>query len=145
MVDIDGIKKILPHRYPFLLVDRIIEKGENKAIGIKNVTVNEPFFEGHYPQKPIMPGVLICEAMAQVSGVALSGALDYDDVLPLFAGIDRLRFKKIVVPGDQLVIESEIIRFRKGLAKVSATARVDGEVACQGELMFMLRRAEELN
>lgn len=142
------IRRRLPHRYPFLLVDRILELEEGvRAVGLKNVTANEPFFNGHYPQQPIMPGVLIAEAMAQVGGLALSGAAldDSAELLPLFAGIDQMRFRRIVTPGDQLRIEAKVLKYRRGLAKVDATAWVAQDVVCQGELMFALKRADELS
>lgn len=156
MLDILAIKQRLPHRYPFLMVDRVIEWEPGKrAVGIKNVTVNEPFFNGHYPEQPIMPGVLIAEAMAQVGGLAIGDELANDvssadgdaaaeQMLPLFVGIDDMRFRRIVVPGDQLRIETEVLRFRRGMAKIAAKATVDGEVACEGTLMFALRPASEL-
>lgn len=159
MLDILEIKRRLPHRYPFLMVDRVIEWEPGKrAVGLKNVTVNEPFFEGHYPEQPIMPGVLIAEAMAQVGGLALGDELAGPDaaaespevtdtaepMLPLFVGIDGMRFRRIVVPGDQLRIETEVLRFRRGMAKIAAKATVDGETACEGTLMFALRPASEL-
>lgn len=147
MLDVVEIRRRIPHRYPFLLVDRIIELDPGKrAVGIKNVTVNEPFFNGHYPDQPVMPGVLITEAMAQVGGLIFCG-LDIvpKDALPLLAGIDTMRFKRIVVPGDQLRIETEVVKFRRSIAKISATAYVGDEVAATGELMFALRTPEELS
>lgn len=133
------IQNIIPHRYPFLLVDKIIEleKGK-KAIGIKNVTINEPFFQGHFPNNPLMPGVLIVEAMAQVGAVAVMTLEENKDKLAVFAGIDSIRFKKQVRPGDTLKIEVELISMRRGIGKAEAVAYVDGEVACKGTLMFGL-------
>lgn len=131
------IAKILPHRYPFLLVDRIIKmEGYKRAIGIKNVTVNEPFFKGHFPGSPIMPGVLIVEAMAQVGGVIVLSIPDWKGKLPYLAGIDKMRFKRPVVPGDQLVIEVNVLGMKGNIGKVSAEARVDGNLVTSGELLF---------
>lgn len=138
-LDSVAIQKILPHRYPFLLVDRVIEMtpGE-RAVGIKNVTVNEEFFQGHFPEYPVMPGVLIVEAMAQVGGVALLSLEEHQDKMALFAGINNIRFRRQVKPGDVLRIEVELGAFRRGIGTGTATATVDGEVACRGELMFAL-------
>jgi beta-hydroxyacyl-ACP dehydratase FabZ len=135
-LDINMIQKILPHRYPFLLVDRIIESTDKKVVGIKNVTINEPFFQGHFPGKPIMPGVLILEAMAQVGGV---GALNMGDnlgKLAYFLSIKEAKFRKPVVPGDQLLIEVEILKTKMSVMQVQATAKVDGEIAAEAQMMF---------
>ncbi len=137
---VEEIQKLLPHRYPFSLVDRIIEyvPGE-RAIGIKNVTFNEPHFQGHFPGRPIMPGVLIVEAIAQVGGVVLLQMLESEGGLFLFAGIDKVRFRRQVVPGDQLVMTVEVLSIkRRRFAKMQARAEVDGELATEGELMFIL-------
>jgi 3-hydroxyacyl-[acyl-carrier-protein] dehydratase len=139
-LSIEQIQALLPHRYPFLLVDRIIENvpGE-KAVGIKNVTVNEPFFQGHFPGRPIMPGVLIVEAMAQVGGVVLLQMADLKDKLSLFAGIDKVRFRRPVTPGDQLVMTVELLTIKqRRFGKMQARAEVDGQLTCEGELMFSL-------
>lgn len=137
------IQKIIPHRYPFLLVDKIIELEEGKrAVGIKNVTINEPFFQGHFPGNPIMPGVLIVEAMAQVGGVISMTLEENKGKLGVFTGIDKVRFKKQVRPGDTLRIETEMLTMRRNIAKVEATAYVGDEVACKGSLMFGLVDAE---
>lgn len=138
-LDSVAIRQILPHRYPFLLVDRILEMtpGE-RAVGIKNVTSNEPFFEGHFPEYPVMPGVLIVEAMAQVGGVALLSLNEHAGKMALFAGIDNVRFKRQVKPGDTIRMEVTLGTFRRGIGMGSATATVDGELACRGELMFAL-------
>ncbi len=137
---IEQIQALLPHRYPFLLVDRLIENvpGE-RAVGIKNVTVNEPFFQGHFPGRPIMPGVLIVEAMAQVGGLVLLQMADLKDKLSLFAGIDKVRFRRPVVPGDQLVMTVELLCIKqKRFGKMQARAEVDGQLVSEGELMFSL-------
>lgn len=138
-LDTVAIRKILPHRYPFLLVDRVVEMtpGE-RAVGIKNVTANEEFFQGHFPEYPVMPGVLIVEAMAQVGGVALLSLDEHQGKMALFAGINKVRFKRQVKPGDVLRMEVELGAFRRGIGTGTATATVDGEVACTGELMFAL-------
>lgn len=134
---LEEIQALLPHRYPFALVDRIIDyvPGES-AIGIKNVTFNEPQFQGHFPGRPIMPGVLIVEAMAQVGGIVLT-QLPGIDGLCMFAGIDKVRFRRPVVPGDQLVMTVHLITVkRQRFGKMQARAEVDGQLVCEGELMF---------
>ncbi|APT45018.1 3-hydroxyacyl-ACP dehydratase FabZ [Bacillus safensis] len=139
MLDAQQIQDIIPHRYPFLLVDRILEvDGDKRAVGIKNVTVNEEFFNGHFPGYPVMPGVLIVEALAQVFGVIILGKEENQGRIGLFAGIDGCRFKRQVKPGDQLRLEVEVTRLRGPVAKGKAVATVDGEVACEAELTFSI-------
>jgi 3-hydroxyacyl-[acyl-carrier-protein] dehydratase len=136
----EEIQKLLPHRYPFFLVDRIVEyvPGE-RAVGIKNVSFNEPHFQGHFPGRPIMPGVLIVEAMAQVGGVVLTQMLESDGGLFVFAGIDKVRFRRQVVPGDQLVMTVELLCVkRRRFGKMQGRAEVDGQLAAEGELIFSL-------
>lgn len=138
-MDIKGILKTLPHRYPFLLVDRIIELEPGvRAVGIKNVTANEPQFTGHWPENPVMPGVLMLEAMAQVGGVFLLSDTDSEGRLALFGGMDSIRFRRTVIPGDQLTITAELVRRKGGIGKVAIVARVGEEVAVEGEFMFAL-------
>ncbi|ESU73779.1 MULTISPECIES: 3-hydroxyacyl-ACP dehydratase FabZ [Geobacillus] len=139
MLDIQQIQSIIPHRYPFLLVDRILEIEEGKrAVGIKNVSANESFFAGHFPEYPVMPGVLIVEALAQVGAVVLLQSEENQGRLAFFAGIDNCRFKKQVKPGDQLRLEVEILRARGAIGKGKGIATVDGELVCETELMFAL-------
>jgi len=139
MLNIDQIKELIPHRYPFLLVDKVIELEEGKrAVGIKNVTANEPFFQGHFPDYPIMPGVLIVEAMAQVGCVAMMSMDENKGKLGVFAGIDKVRFKKEVRPGDTLTMEVEMLSVRRNIGKATAKAFVGEELACTGELVFAL-------
>jgi len=144
MLDVQQIKEIIPHRYPFLLVDKILEVEEGvKAVGIKNVTANEEFFNGHFPEFPVMPGVLIVEALAQVGAVAMLMKEENRGRLAFFAGIDNCRFKRQVRPGDQLRLEVEMTRVRGSFGKGKAIATVDGEVACETEIMFALGDAKE--
>jgi 3-hydroxyacyl-[acyl-carrier-protein] dehydratase len=136
----EDIQQLLPHRYPFALVDRIIEyvPGE-RAVGIKNVTFNEPQFQGHFPGRSIMPGVFIVEAMAQVGGVVLTQLPEVAGGLFMFAGIDKVRFRRQVIPGDQLVMSAELLYVkRRRFGKMQARAEVDGQLAAEGELMFSL-------
>ncbi|MEO1593454.1 MAG: 3-hydroxyacyl-ACP dehydratase FabZ [Cyanobacteria bacterium J06632_22] len=135
---LEEIQQLLPHRYPFALVDRIIDYVPGEvAVGIKNVTFNEPHFQGHFPGRPLMPGVLIVEAMAQVGGIVLSQIPGVDGRLCVFAGIDKVKFRKPVVPGDQLIITTELLTMKRGrFGKMKARAEVDGQLACEGTLMF---------
>jgi len=140
MLFIDQIQNLLPHRYPFLLVDRIEEISEKKIIGIKNVSINEEFFQGHYPGHPIMPGVLIVEAMAQVGGFLMMNDLEHpEEKLPFFAGIDKTRFRRPVVPGDQLRIVAEMLKSRGNIFKISAKAYVEEQIAAEAELLFSIQ------
>jgi 3-hydroxyacyl-[acyl-carrier-protein] dehydratase len=133
---------ILPHRYPFLLVDRILELEPGKrAVGIKNVTMNEYFFQGHFPGQPIMPGVLMVEALAQVGAVALLTMPGNEGKTPLFTGIEKLRFKRQVVPGDTLRLEMEVLQMRGPIGRGQGTVTVEGEIAVRGELLFFLAPA----
>lgn len=138
-LEIEEIMELLPHRYPFLLVDRIVECDDEKQIvGIKNVTVNEPFFQGHFPGQPVMPGVLQLEAMAQTAGILLNRIAGNPDGVPFFMGIDAARFRKVVKPGDQLRIEVEITKARSKLARFKARVLVDDKVASEAEMMCMI-------
>jgi 3-hydroxyacyl-[acyl-carrier-protein] dehydratase len=146
-MDIGQVLDHLPHRYPFLLIDRIrtVDPGK-RIVALKNVTINEPFFQGHFPQRPIMPGVLILEAMAQAAGILVfrtqGNKPDADSVYYL-AGIDKARFKRPVVPGDQLEIEVLIERGLRGVWKFSCKARVDGALVCEAEMLCSVRKAAE--
>lgn len=138
-VDIRKMMRILPHRYPMLLVDRVLEiDGTRRAVGVKNVTINEPFFQGHYPTAPIMPGVLIVEAMAQLSGVLIGHTLEHTGKLAVLLSLDRVKLRRPVTPGDQLVIEAESIRVRSRLAQMRCRAYVGEELAAEAEVKFML-------
>ena len=143
ILDAQQIQAIIPHRYPFLLVDKIIEIEYGvRAVGIKNVTINEPFFQGHFPNYPVMPGVLIVEALAQVGAVSLLGMEENKGKMAFFAGIDGVRFKRQVRPGDTLTLEVELGRMRRGVGSGTARATVDGELAVRGELMFAVADIE---
>jgi 3-hydroxyacyl-[acyl-carrier-protein] dehydratase len=140
MMDVTEIRELIPHRYPFLMVDRIVEleKGE-RIVGIKNVTVNESFFQGHFPTKPIMPGVMVCEAMAQVGAIFAKCSADETnrDKIFLLTGLDRVKFKNAVVPGDQLRIELLTHKRRGGFWKMAGVVSVDGKVVAEGQLSAM--------
>lgn len=143
MMDIHQILKQLPHRYPILLVDRVIEVHKGQRIqALKNVTINEPFFTGHFPHRPVMPGVLMLEALAQAAALLAFdtlGTTPDDKTVYYFAGIDGARFKRPVEPGDQLVMDVTLDRMKAGIFKFTGTARVDGQVACEAELMCTMR------
>ncbi len=143
MMNIHEILKQLPHRYPFLLVDRVLELDKGKTIkALKNVTMNEPLFEGHFPHRPVMPGVLMLEALAQAAALLAFDALDTspsDDMVYYFAGIDSARFKRPVEPGDQLILDVELLRMKAGIFKFKARASVEGELAVEAELTCAMR------
>ncbi len=146
-VNIDKIMELLPHRYPFLLIDRILTMETDKCIEtLKNVTINEPFFPGHYPHHPVMPGVLIMEAMAQASALLSFSSMKAnatdnpnEKLLYYFVGIDGARFRRPVIPGDQLIIKSTLLRNMRGIVKFKATAEVDGQLAAEAELMCTVK------
>ena len=140
MMDITGIMKSIPHRYPFLLVDRVLELEAGRRIeAIKNVTINEPFFSGHFPGAPVMPGVLIIEAMAQAGAVLMLHDMpDRESKLVYFTGIDKARFRRIVIPGDRLYLKLEVLKLRSKMCKLRGTAEVDGQLVAQAELLSAL-------
>lgn len=143
MQKIEEIMKDLPHRYPMLLVDRILEMDPGKrCIGVKNVTINEPFFQGHYPGKPIMPGVLIIEAMAQAGALLIMAAPSSAGHVPLIGAIDDVKFRRQIVPGDQLISEIDVLWYRQKVGRIKCIAKVDGEVAASMELTFKLFKLE---
>jgi 3-hydroxyacyl-[acyl-carrier-protein] dehydratase len=136
--DIQGILEMLPHRYPFLLVDRVLKlTPDDRIVALKNVTINEPFFQGHFPGKPVMPGVLIIEAMAQVGGILAyqTAPPEKRNRLIYFMGMDKVRFRKMVLPGDQIIFEAKILKFRSKVAKMSGTAMVDDQLVAEAELL----------
>jgi UDP-3-O-[3-hydroxymyristoyl] N-acetylglucosamine deacetylase/3-hydroxyacyl-[acyl-carrier-protein] dehydratase len=139
-MDVEEIMRVLPHRYPFLLVDRILEKSEKRVVGLKNVTINEPFFQGHFPGHPIMPGVLIVEAMAQVGGMLLMGAVpNPENKVVYFTSLNDVRFRQPVKPGDQLIFELEVLQVRGMMCKMRGVAKVDGKVVCEAEMGAVVR------
>jgi 3-hydroxyacyl-[acyl-carrier-protein] dehydratase len=142
-MDIETIMKYLPHRYPFLLLDRVVALQDNRSIrGIKNVTMNEPFFQGHFPGYPVMPGVLVIEALAQLASILawkISGRSPGDGTIIFFAAIDNARFRRQVRPGDQLVLESEVERMVRGVGKFAVRAKIDGEIVAEANLMAAMR------
>ncbi len=139
------IQNLLPHRYPFLLVDKVLELEPGKrAVAVKNVTFNEPFFQGHFPGHPVMPGVLIVEALAQTGGIAASSAEGNKGKLGLFTGIDSMKFRRQVIPGDVLRLEADIIAVKMGMAKVKVCATVDGGIVAEGEIKFALVDADKV-
>lgn len=138
-LDIEAIKEILPHRYPFLLVDRVLEIEPGvRAVGIKNVSANEEYFQGHFPQRSIMPGVLVIESMAQVGGIMILSLPEHRHKLAYLATVDNAKFRKPVVPGDTLVIESKLIRARGNNGRVHCVAKIDDQIAAEAEIMFAL-------
>jgi UDP-3-O-[3-hydroxymyristoyl] N-acetylglucosamine deacetylase/3-hydroxyacyl-[acyl-carrier-protein] dehydratase len=141
VIEIEEIMRVLPHRYPFLLVDRVIELEDGKrVVGIKNVTINEPFFQGHFPGHPIMPGVLIIEAMAQVGGILLMGTVpDPESKVVYFVSLDNVKWRKPVRPGDQLRFELDVVQIRGSLCKMKGVAKVDGAVVAEADMAAMLR------
>ncbi|MDB5778478.1 MAG: 3-hydroxyacyl-[acyl-carrier-protein] dehydratase [Polaromonas sp.] len=143
MMDVHQILKLLPHRYPILLVDRVLEIETGKSIkALKNVTINEPFFMGHFPKHPVMPGVLMIEAMAQAAALlsfSTLGVTPDDKTVYYFAGIDGARFKRPVGPGDQMIMDVSLLRMKAGIFKFKGVTRVDGNIACEAELMCTMR------
>ena len=138
MMNINEIKEILPHRYPFLLVDKVEEITESKVVAYKNVTINEPFFQGHFPEKPIMPGVLILEALAQLGAVSILSMDEFKGKIPMFAGADKVKWRKPVLPGDRLDLSCEIIKLRGPIGIGKAVATVDEKKVCEAEIMFAI-------
>ncbi len=144
LLDIEDIRTLLPHRYPFLLVDRVLElRPGERVVGLKNVTINEPFFNGHFPGLAVMPGVLICEAMAQVAGLMILSMPEHTGKLAYIAEMDNARFRIPVVPGDTLIIEARLIKIRSLLSKVRMIARVDGKVAAECDMTFAIKPPPE--
>jgi 3-hydroxyacyl-[acyl-carrier-protein] dehydratase len=144
ILDINRILKLLPHRYPILLVDRVLELDPRIRIkALKNVSVNEPFFQGHFPEYPVMPGVLILEALAQASALLAFSEEKDEDSLYFFAGIDNARFKKPVIPGDQLILNAEVERYKSGIWKFKSFAMVGEDIVCQADLLCALRKRED--
>ncbi len=139
MLNINQIKEIIPHRYPFLLIDRVVElDAPNRCVALKNVSANEPFFQGHFPNEPVMPGVLIMEALAQVGAVAILSLEENRGKTAYFGAMNKVRFREKVVPGDQLELEVEILALKGSVGKGKGTARVNGKVVCEGEMTFGL-------
>ena len=140
-IDIEGILSVIPHRYPFVMVDRVVEcDDKERIVGIKNVTINEPFFQGHFPGHPIMPGVLIIESMAQIGGMLLMGTVgDPESKVVYFMSLDNVKFRKPVRPGDQVRIEVDIVQLRNTVCRIKGVAKVDGEVVCEAEMAAMVR------
>jgi len=139
LITADKILGLLPHRYPFLLLDRILELEPGKrVVGVKNVTINEPFFQGHFPENMVFPGVLIMEALAQAGACALLSAEEHKNSLPYLAGIDKFRLRRVVIPGDQLLLQVELLKIKGNIGKAKGTASVDGATAAEGEFLFAL-------
>lgn len=140
MLTMTQIQEILPHRYPMLLVDRVLEiEGDTRIVGMKNVTINEPFFNGHFPGAPVMPGVLIVEAMAQVGGMLLMATSHQGDKVVYFTSLDNVKWRKPVRPGDQLRFELDVVQIRGVMCKMRGVAKVDGTVVCEADMSAMLR------
>jgi UDP-3-O-[3-hydroxymyristoyl] N-acetylglucosamine deacetylase / 3-hydroxyacyl-[acyl-carrier-protein] dehydratase len=137
-VDVYGLLKVLPHRYPFMLVDRVIKMDSDKIVAIKNCTINEPFFQGHFPEHPVMPGVLQVEAMAQAAGILMLRRIENSGKLAFFMSADNVKFRKPVVPGDQIVIEAELTRARKNIGRAKCVCKVGDDVVSEAELMFLI-------
>lgn len=145
-MDIKEIINCLPHRYPFLLIDRVLDYTPGESLhAIKNVTINEPFFQGHFPVQPVMPGVLILEAMAQATGILAYKSMEAaaEDSLYYFAGIDKARFKRVVEPGDQLHFEVKMVKERRGIGVFTGVVKVDGELVCSAEIMCARREIKK--
>lgn len=143
--DARKLRRVLPHRYPFVMIDRVIEmEGDRRAVGIKNVSINEPYFQGHYPSHPIMPGVLILEAMAQLGGILLSQKLEHTGKIAVFLAMDHVKFRRTVVPGDQLVLQAETLRVKHRTGHVRCSAKVDQMLVAQAEIKFMMVDEEPL-
>lgn len=139
MYDINDIKSMLPYRYPFLLIDRVLEiVPKQRIVALKNVTANESYFNGHFPAKPVMPGVLIIESMAQAAGLVMLSMEEHKGKVPYFTGIDNARFRRTVVPGDQLIVEIEVLRLKGNVGRVKGWAKVDNQVVAEAEMMFIL-------
>ena len=137
-MDQEAIKKILPHRHPFLLVDRVLEMGEKNIVAVKNVSASEDYFKGHFPQRPVMPGVLMVEALAQAGGVLMLSKSEHRGKLAFLASVSNARFRRIVVPGEELRLEVEILKFKSRVGIVKGVAKVGQDVACEAEIMFSL-------
>lgn len=143
--EIKWIQTVLPHRYPFLMIDRIISLSSDEAVAIKNVTINEPYFQGHFPDEPIMPGVLLLEALAQLGGVLINSLNGEDKPKQkgYFAGIDGVRFRKPVTPGDQIILKVSLLKHKGGIYKLKGEAKVQGEVVVEGEFLIATKKSEE--